>query len=132
MVAITFQISPAVDQIAMNTLFAAAWEGHQERDFAPVLSRSLAYICAYEQERLVGFVNVAWDGGVHAFLLDTTVHPYYQRLGIGSSLVQQAIACAYERGVHWLHVDYEAHLDGFYRECGFQPTLAGLIRLNGA
>ena len=132
MVAITFQVNPAVEQIAMNTLFAATWEGHQERDFAPVLSRSLAYICAYEQERLVGFVNVAWDGGVHAFLLDTTVHPYYQRLGIGSSLVQQAIACAYERGVHWLHVDYEAHLDGFYRECGFQPTLAGLIRLNGA
>ena len=132
MVAITFQVNPAVEQNEMNTLFAATWEGHQERDFAHVLSRSLAYICAYEQDWLVGFVNVAWDGGVHAFLLDTTVHPDYQRLGIGSSLVQQAIASAYERGVHWLHVDYEAHLDGFYRECGFQPTMAGLIRLNGA
>ena len=132
MVAITFQVNPAVTSIEMNTLFAAAWVGHQERDFAPVLSRSLAYICAHEQDKLVGFVNVAWDGGVHAFLLDTTVHPDYQRLGIGSSLVQQAIAVAYGRGMQWLHVDYEAHLDGFYRECGFQPTLAGLIRLNGA
>jgi hypothetical protein len=24
---------------------------------------------------LIGFVNVAWDGGDHAFLIDTKVHP---------------------------------------------------------
>jgi hypothetical protein len=28
-----------------------------------------------------------------------------------------------------LHVDYEPHLDGFYRGCGFRPTAAGLLRL---
>jgi hypothetical protein len=26
-------------------------------------------------------------------------------------------------------VDYEPHLDGFYRGCGFRHTLAGLIDL---
>ena len=30
-------------------------------------------VCAREDSELVGFVNVAWDGGVHAFLLDTLV-----------------------------------------------------------
>jgi hypothetical protein len=29
----------------------------------------------------------------------------------------------------WLHVDFEPHLEGFYRGCGFTPTPAGLIRL---
>jgi hypothetical protein len=31
--------------------------------------------------------------------------------------------------MEWLHVDYEPHLDSFYRACGFQPTLAGLLEL---
>ena len=34
-------------------------------------------------------------------------------------------------GMTWLHVDYEPHLDGFYRGCGFRPTAAGLLRLSG-
>ena len=32
----------------------------------------------------------------------------------------------------WLHVDYEPHLDGFYRGCGFRPTAAGLAALSAA
>lgn len=85
----------------------------------------------YEGERLVGFVNLAWDGGVHAFLLDTTVHPYFARRGIGTALVRHAIEAARGRGVEWIHVDYEPHLSGFYAACGFQPTAAGLINLFG-
>jgi len=94
-----------------------------------VLSRSLAHITAYDGAQLVGFVNVATDGGVHGFLLDTTVHPNFQHQGIGTELVRRAAEAARARGAQWLHVDYEPHLDGFYRACGFQPTLAGLIDL---
>jgi len=39
----------------------------------------------------VGFVNVAWDGDVHFFLLDTTVAPSRQGNGIGRRLVEEAI-----------------------------------------
>jgi GNAT superfamily N-acetyltransferase len=86
---------------------------------------------AFSAGALVGFVNVAWDGGVHAFLLDTTVHSALLRRGVGSRLVLAAAEAAREHRVEWLHVDYEPHLDGFYRACGFAPTLAGLLRLNG-
>lgn len=126
---ITYQVNPAVNNEALNALFDAAWPDNDPSDFGPILSRSLAYICAFDSESLVGFVNLAWDGGIHAFLLDTTVHPHWQRRGIGRELVLQAVRTAKERGIHWLHVDYEPHLDGFYRSCGFQSTLAGLISL---
>ncbi len=129
-VSIRYRVSPAVSNEDLNAIFAAAWSGHTWRDFEPVLSRSLAYVCAYAGETLIGFVNLAWDGLTHAFLLDTTVHPDWQRRGIGRELVQRATAVARERDVDWLHVDYESHLDGFYRSCGFEPTLAGLIRLS--
>jgi GNAT superfamily N-acetyltransferase len=122
-------VSPAVTNEELNTLFAAAWPGERWADFQPMLAHSLAYICAYDGATLVGFVNLAWDGGIHAFLLDTTVHADWQRRGIGRALAREAVTVAAARGMEWLHVDYEPHLDGFYRGCGFQPTLAGLIRL---
>lgn len=129
---IAYHVSPAIDNDALNALFAAAWPGHTPVDFAAQLRHSLLYFTAHtESAMLAGFVNVAWDGGIHAFLLDTTVHPVLQRRGIGRELVRQATQAARDRGMAWLHVDYEPHLDAFYRACGFTPTLAGLIRLDG-
>ena len=49
------------------------------RDHVAVLERSLLWICAYEGGRLVGFCHLAWDGGVHTFLLDPTVREGYRR-----------------------------------------------------
>jgi GNAT superfamily N-acetyltransferase len=128
-VEIEYRISPEIDDAELNRLFAAAWPDHRDRAFGPVLARSFTYICAFAPDGLVGFVNVAWDGGVHAFLLDTTVAPEYRRRGIGTELVKRAADVARTAGLEWLHVDYEPHLDGFYRGCGFRPTAAGLLRL---
>jgi ribosomal protein S18 acetylase RimI-like enzyme len=129
--AMEYRTSPVVSDAELNELFARAWEGHVERPFSPVLSRSLAYICAYEAGRLTGFVNIAWDGGVHGFLLDTTVLPEFRHRGIGTELVRQAVQVATGAGLEWLHVDYEPHLEGFYRGCGFRHTAAGVMRLSG-
>lgn len=126
---VTYLISPPVGNDELNTLFAAAWFGHTLRDFTPILAHSLAYVCAYQGEVLVGFVNLAWDGGIHAFLLDTTVHPTQQQQGIGRRLVALAAEEARRCGMEWLHVDYEPHLDSFYRGCGFMPTAAGVMKL---
>ena len=124
-----YRIKPPATNEELNPLFAAAWPDHGWIDFAPVLAHSLAYVCAYDDETLIGFVNIAWDGGIHAFLLDTTVHPAWQRRGIGREVVRRATQAARDRGMAWLHVDYEPHLEPFYRSCGFTPTRAGLIRL---
>lgn len=109
-------------------LMAAAW-GNPGPDFGPVLERSFTWVTARVADRLVGFVNVAWDGGVHFFLLDTSVHPDWRHRGIGQRLVREAIAACEGHG-DWLHVDADdALMDDFYRPCGFIPTPAGLVNL---
>jgi ribosomal protein S18 acetylase RimI-like enzyme len=81
---------------------------------------------------LIGFVNVAWDGGDHAFLLDAMVRPDHRRRGIGTELVRTAARHAQKAGCEWLEVDFEPHLVSFYYDaCGFRPTSAGLLHLPG-
>lgn len=115
----------------LNALFASAWDEHTDKSHRATLAHSLSYICAYSQDQLVGFVNLAWDGGTHGFILDTTVRPDFQRRGIGRQLVERAATVAKERNLEWLHVDYEPQLELFYQSCGFRETAAGVLRLRG-
>ncbi|MEV0191332.1 GNAT family N-acetyltransferase [Kitasatospora purpeofusca] len=122
-------VRPELTDAELNELFDASWPEHRETSFAPVLARSLTWIAARRGDRLVGFVNVVGDGGAHAFVLDTTVHPDERRRGLGVRLVRAAAEEARACGAEWLHVDYEPHLESFYGRCGFRPTAAGLRRL---
>ena len=124
---IDYRANPPVANEALNALFEASWPDPSPCNFRPILERSLAFVCAYDAGRLVGFVNLAWDGGIHAFLLDTTVHPDWRRRGIGRGLVAHAGQIARERGMEWLHVDFDPPLRDFYLGCGFRPTDAGLM-----
>ena len=119
---IRIAVDPFPSNDELERLFVAAWGGGKGGYAGKVLPRSLAHVGAFADDRLVGFVNVAWDGDVHAFLLDTSVHPDFQREGIATSLVRRAAELARERGAQWLHVDFDPHLEGFYRGCGFRPT----------
>jgi len=116
----------------VNALHAEGF-GHRllDDDWVTQVERySLGWVTAVEDDELVGFVNVAWDGGVHAFLLDTLVRADQRRRGIGVALVRAAVEGARQTGCEWLHVDFEEHLRGFYLdECGFTSTGAGLVAL---
>jgi ribosomal protein S18 acetylase RimI-like enzyme len=120
------------DNTEVNALHAEAF-GHgllADDWHSQVHQHSLGWVCARRDGRLVGFVNVAWDGGVHAFILDTIVSADCRREGIGKSLVSSAVVETRRAGCEWLHVDFDDHLRLFYFDaCGFLPTNAGLIRL---
>jgi predicted N-acetyltransferase YhbS len=130
--AISFHWRGDFDNAEVNELHAEAF-GHRalEDDWqAQAQHHSLGWVCARDGARLVGFVNVAWDGGVHAFVLDTMVRAGAARQGIGTELVAVSVAESRAAGCEWLHVDFDDHLREFYFDaCGFEPTNAGLIKL---
>jgi GNAT superfamily N-acetyltransferase len=91
---------------------------------------SLGWVVARRGDALVGFVNVLWDGLVHAWLQDTMVAASARRSGVGVRLVEVARDGAKAAGCEWLHVDFEDRLRGFYFDaCGFRSTNGGLISL---
>lgn len=124
-------ICPPLGDDDLNGLFAASWPGHWHIGFQRQLEHSLLWVAAEREGRLCGYVKAVGDGGVHAFLLDTTVHPAERRRGLGVQLVRRAADEARRRGARWLHVDFEPHLAEFYARCGFRPTAAGVRRLDG-
>ncbi|MFE7560851.1 GNAT family N-acetyltransferase [Kitasatospora sp. NPDC057500] len=122
----------------LDALHAAAFGYPVDADRPPTPWRarlerhSLGWVCARPAADgpLLGFVNVLWDGGVHAFLLDTAVDPAVRRRGTGTRLVAAAADNARAAGCDWLHVDFEPRLRDYYLDaCGFRATDAGLIRL---
>jgi ribosomal protein S18 acetylase RimI-like enzyme len=116
----------------VNVLHAEAFaHPSREDDWCGQVERhSLGWVCARRSGELVGWVNVAWDGGTHAFLLDTIVAVAARHRGIGKQMVALAVEHSRAAGCEWLHVDFDDELARFYIDaCGFTPTPAGLIAL---
>jgi GNAT superfamily N-acetyltransferase len=118
----------------LNELHAEAFEtrvyDEAEWNWTEQVQHSLGWVVARDDAGLVGFVNVVWDGLVHAWIQDTMVAGSARHRRIGTELVAVAVAEARSAGCEWLHVDFDDHLRPFYFDaCGFTPTNAGLIEL---
>ena len=131
---ISYKTDPSLTSADLNALFSAERDEPETSDWSGVLKHSLVVICAYDGERLVGFIHIAWDGRDHAFVLDPRVHPDWRHKGIGTELLRRSANAARAAGCETLHVDFRDDLAPFYFEaCGFRSTPAGLIYLqNGS
>ena len=101
---IVYEWRGSFDNAELNALHAEAF-GHAVLDDdwnGQVHGHSLGWVCARKGGQVVGFVNVAWDGGVHAFILDTLVSASARRHGIGTQLVALATEQARAAGCEWL------------------------------
>jgi GNAT superfamily N-acetyltransferase len=123
------------DSAEVNALHAEAFEtrvfDESEWNWVELVHRhSLGWVVARVGGDLVGFVNVLWDGSVHAWIQDVMVAKANRHQGIGQRLVATARDGARAAGCAWLHVDFDDELRDFYLgACGFTPTNGGLIAL---
>jgi GNAT superfamily N-acetyltransferase len=134
-VAITYTWRGSVENEELNRLHAEAFDtpvySADEWNWVELLSRhSVGWVVARDGDTLVGFVNVLWDGLVHAWLQDTMVASSARRRGVGTEVVKLATLEARAAGCEWLHADFDEHLQPFYLDaCGFSSTYAGRVAL---
>jgi GNAT superfamily N-acetyltransferase len=132
---VSYQWRGSFENGEVNRLHAEAFGtrvySDEERNWVDLLAKhSLGWVVARDHGRLVGFVNVPWDGFAHAWIQDTMVANAYRRRRIGTRMVEIVRSECGDSGCGWLHVDFDDDLGKFYfQSCGFAPTLAGLIRL---
>lgn len=119
----------------IHDLHATAFETRvftaEEWDWVAQVERySLGWVVARDGERFVGFLNVLWDGLVHAFIEDVMVDESMRGRRVGVALVHAARDGAKDAGCEFLHVGFDESLRSFYVDAaGFRPTLGGLMEL---
>ena len=106
------------DNAELNALHTEAFETriYDQPEWnwkALVHQHSLGWVVARDDTTLVGFVNVIWDGLVHAWIQARWLprrHATGDRDPIGSGRRCGGSRCRCE----WLHVDFHDHLRTFY------------------
>lgn len=84
------------------------------------IQNSWFVVCAYDEEKLVGFGRLISDGFYQTFLTDMIVHPDYQGQGIGSNLLQLLIDYCQEHGLTWVQLFCAKGKQEFYQKAGFE------------
>lgn len=67
-----YRTRPALTNEDLNGLFGRAYNKTMSVDFQRILNQSLTWVAGYDEHGLRAWINVAWDGFVHAFLVDRT------------------------------------------------------------
>ena len=115
---------------------AVGWTNytHQPEMLEQALSHSLVIYLALDDDAVVGLIRLIGDGFSSVFVQDLIVLPSYQRQGIGSSLMKEALEDFKEAYQVQLATEQTEKNVGFYRSMGFETLstydCTGMIWVN--
>ena len=101
---------------------AVGWTNytHQPQMLEQALSHSLVIYVALDGDAVVGLIRLIGDGFSSIFVQDLIVLPSYQRQGIGSSLMKEALEDYKDAYQVQLVIEQTEKNVGFYRSLGFE------------
>ena len=135
MIKITKETSVSLDDV-LHLYQAVGWTNYtnQPQMLEQALSHSLAIYVARDGEKIVGLVRLVGDGFSSVFVQDLIVLPSYQRQGIGSFMMKQALADYKDTYQIQLATEESEKTLGFYRSLGFETLSSfqctGMIWVN--
>lgn len=135
MIKITKETSVSINDV-LHLYQAVGWTNYtnQPHMLAQALSHSLAIYLARDGEKIIGLVRLIGDGFSSVFVQDLIVLPTYQRQGIGSTLMKQALSDYKDTYQIQLATEESEKTLGFYRSLGFETLSSfqctGMIWVN--
>ena len=105
----------------LNLYTSVGWTNYTENPtmLKNAFQNSLKIYAAYEKDRLLGIIRAVGDGHSILFIQDILILPEYQRLGIGTALMNRMLdeyKHVYQKS---LMTDNTEKTIQFYRSCGF-------------
>jgi len=121
MIKITKETSVSINDV-LHLYQAVGWTNYtnQPQMLSQSLTHSLAIYLARDGEKIVGLVRLIGDGFSSVFVQDLIVLPTYQRQGIGSTLMKQALSDYKDAYQVQLATEETEKTLGFYRSLGFE------------
>ena len=102
------------------------WDARKEKLEQTVGCTYMTAAC-FDEDILIGFVDVLSDGIDDALIRSLVVHPGYQRMGIGLKLIKMVVDRLKKDQVKTINVLFEPELVAFYHKAGFRIVSGGLI-----
>ena len=121
MIKFTKESSVSIDDV-LHLYQAVGWTNYtnQPQMLEQALSHSLATYLARDGEEIVGLVRLVGDGFSSVFVQDLIVLPSYQRQGIGSDLMKEALGDYKDAYQVQLATEQTEKNLGLYRSLGFE------------
>ena len=121
MIKITKERSVSIDDV-LHLYQAVGWTNYtnQPQMLEQALSHSLTTYLARDGEEIVGLMRLVGDGFSSVFVQDLIVLPSYQRQGIGSNLMKEALADYKDAYQIQLATEQTEKNLGFYCSLGFE------------
>ena len=121
MIKITKETSVSINDV-LHLYQAVGWTNYtnQPQMLDQSLAHSLAIYVARDGEEIVGLVRLVGDGFSSVFVQDLIVLPNYQRQGIGSDLMKEALGDFKDAYQVQLATEQTEKTLGFYRSLGFE------------
>ena len=121
MIKITKERSVSINDV-LHLYQAVGWTNYtnQPQMLEQALSHSLTTYLARDGEEIVGLMRLVGDGFSSVFVQDLIVLPSYQRQGIGSNLMKEALADYKDAYQIQLATEQTEKNLGFYRSLGFE------------
>ncbi len=121
MINITKETSVSIDDV-LHLYQAVGWTNYtnQPHMLEQSVAHSLAIYVARDGEEIVGLVRLVGDGFSSVFVQDLIVLPSYQRQGIGSDLMKEALGDFKDAYQVQLATEQTEKTLGFYCSLGFE------------
>ena len=102
-----------ITDIEIEELRSSVGWDNRTGPFSELKEKLYTYFTARKDGRLIGFIDVLSDGIADAYLQDLAVHPDYQRIGIGTELVNRAINYLKSQNIKAIQVTFIPRLTKF-------------------
>ena len=121
MIKITKERSVSINDV-LHLYQAVGWTNYtnQPQMLEQALSHSLAIYVALDGDAVVGLIRLVGDGFSSVLVQDLIVLPIYQRQGIGSALMKEALEDYKDAYQVQLVTEQTERTLGFYRSMGFE------------
>lgn len=126
-----YEFDAPVSASALADLRESVGWNRMERDLTDERLHNAFHLCAFDENRLIGYVCVVSNSVTGAYIQDLIVHPDYQKQGVGHQLMQRILDRLRAEGIYMVSVIYgNVELQAYYEAFGFTTMLCGQMELH--